>query len=407
MRLLFRCSFFVLAMSWVPSALLAQQPITLERLKNAYHPGAELFLRQTYFLYNDSLHVYLQLKLNDPKASPQQYTFRFESVTDPDQGKRIAPLDTSAYTRTYLGAEENQHYYHFKLPHRPGTKVLFATISSQVSGLDYFLPLSLDRIINPGLVVVDAQTGLPVLDPYINRGREIYLRTYPPSSQMTGFVYKASFPAALPPMVTDPPKTDSGMRVDSVFSLSPVEPFTLITGGLYLLQTDTTKAQGLAFRVQGPHYPNLVELKDLIPPLIYITNREERAGLDKSYNDKKSFDKFWLDMSGSPERARKIIRNYYQRVEEANTLFTSFKEGWQTDRGMIYTLYGPPDDVVGDGTGEEWLYTETNDLPRMRFRFVHSPNIFAPNNYVLVRSKRLDTNWFRVVDLWRKARMGK
>jgi GWxTD domain-containing protein len=397
--------FFFIVLHVLPG--VAQQPITMEMRKNAYNPQAEIFLRHTHYRHQDSVFLYMQLRLNEKNAAKKHYTFRAEMVQDVSQNKRGEIMDSTRFGIQYLGQDEDNHFFRFAFPYQTPATVLLLTISSQLTGLDYYLPINLERFINPGMVIFDTQSGLPVLDPYINKGREVEVRVHSLGMDLHAFVYREKFPPAIPPMVTDPPKTDKGMQVDSTFILFRGQPLQFKAEGLYLIQADTNQPQGLALRVQGSYYPQLVELKDLIPPLIYITNREERALLDKSYNDKKSFDKFWLDLSGSPERARKIIRNYYQRVEEANMLFTTFKEGWQTDRGMIYTLYGPPDDVVADAYGEEWLYTETNDLPRMRFRFVHSPNIFAPNNYVLVRSKRLDTNWFRVVDLWRKARIGK
>ena len=37
---------------------------------------------------------------------------------------------------------------------------------------------------------------------------------------------------------------------------------------------------------------------------------------------------------------------YFKRVNEANQRFEeSFKEGWKSDRGRIFVLYGKPDDI--------------------------------------------------------------
>ena len=35
------------------------------------------------------------------------------------------------------------------------------------------------------------------------------------------------------------------------------------------------------------------------------------------------------------------------------SLFTSYKQGWKTDKGMIYIIFGAPDEVLKDGEREE------------------------------------------------------
>jgi hypothetical protein len=39
------------------------------------------------------------------------------------------------------------------------------------------------------------------------------------------------------------------------------------------------------------------------------------------------------------------MEEYYRRIEFANTNFTSYIEGWRTDRGMVYITLGPPNDI--------------------------------------------------------------
>jgi hypothetical protein len=109
-----------------------------------------------------------------------------------------------------------------------------------------------------------------------------------------------------------------------------------------------------------------------------------------------------LSITGTPERARIFMRNYFRRVEQANVLFSSYKEGWKTDRGIIYIIFGPPEEVFLVGNREVWEYN--NVYYKGRFTFVKSPTIFDPENFVLIRDKNYSDNWYSMIDLWRKAR---
>lgn len=105
-------------------------------------------------------------------------------------------------------------------------------------------------------------------------------------------------------------------------------------------------------------------------------------------------------MTGDRDRAKTFMRNYFRRVELANNYFTSYKQGWKTDKGMIYLIYGLPDEVsINDGT-ETWYYKTA----RSRFTFVKRGSVYDPQNYVLLRHKRFAESWFSTIDLWRKSR---
>jgi len=69
-----------------------------------------------------------------------------------------------------------------------------------------------------------------------------------------------------------------------------------------------------------------------------LGTRDERADFIASFWSRRDPD---LSTPQNEFRDR-----FYRRVESANSLFTdSTKEGWKTDRGKIYVLLGPPDDL--------------------------------------------------------------
>lgn len=213
--------------------------------------------------------------------------------------------------------------------------------------------------------------------------------------------YNDDFPAAVPGFSEGMARVARSMRVDSTFFIRDGETITLKDKGLYLVQTDTNSARGYAFRAEED-YPRLAKIESLADPLIYICTKQEFDRIKAAKGEKKAFDRVILSITRDPERAKTFMRSYFRRVELANTFFTSYKEGWKTDRGMIYIIFGLPDQIYRFTDREVWTYK--NNQYKASFDFVKSSTLFDPENYVLVRDKKFQQTWYEVIDLWRNAR---
>jgi GWxTD domain-containing protein len=81
----------------------------------------------------------------------------------------------------------------------------------------------------------------------------------------------------------------------------------------------------------------------------YIITEEERAAfrrLDTDEEREKFIEQFWERRNpkpGSPEN--EFRKEFYRRIAYANEHFASSILGWRTDRGRIYIMYGPPDEI--------------------------------------------------------------
>jgi GWxTD domain-containing protein len=196
-------------------------------------------------------------------------------------------------------------------------------------------------------------------------------------------------------------KVSKGMKVDSTFAINGNDTFSIERTGLYLIQNDTMSAEGISFRAEVD-YPRYSKLKNLAAPLVYICTNAEFEKIKAANGDKKQFDKVILSITRDTDRAKKLIRSYFKRIESANEFFTSYKEGWKTDRGMIYIIFGPPSAVHRFTDREVWSYK--NSEFDVSFDFTRSPSIFDPHNYVLIRDKKYTQVWYEIIDLWRNAR---
>ena len=116
-------------------------------------------------------------------------------------------------------------------------------------------------------------------------------------------------------------------------------------------------------------------------------------------------DQFWLNKAHSNERARTLIRNYYSRVQLANELFTSHKEGWKTDRGLISIIFGSPSFIRYNKNNEIWIYGNDHNSNTIKFTFEKIKNIFSNNDYILKRNYAYKTPWYIAVETWRNGKV--
>jgi len=215
--------------------------------------------------------------------------------------------------------------------------------------------------------------------------------------------YDHHFLPAKPPMANNDKPANVPLTIDSTFTVFQLDTFQFEKNGLYFIHEKDSKV-GLCIRAEASYYPKPGKIEDLVESLIYIASKEEYKKLTTSFKKKQLFDEFWLNNAKSEEKARRVIKEYYKRVAEANRLFTDYKEGWKTDKGMIYIIYGHPNRVFINDNEEMWIYNKTFQLPRTSFVFKRVNTAFSNHYYVLDRRPELQLAWFRAVDLWRKGK---
>ncbi len=175
--------------------------------------------------------------------------------------------------------------------------------------------------------------------------------------------------------------------------------------GLYYFQTDTNDNTGLCLLNAGKDFPYVKSSLDMLYPVRYLCKKREFEELEKSPNKKLALDRFWLKCGGNMNRARELIRIYYSRVLYANVYFTAFTEGWKTDRGMIYLLFGTPKNVKKEADKEIWIYTNRSNSKILQFVFNRQPSAYSDNNYVLERSNDFRRFWVQAIKSWRAGKI--
>jgi len=214
--------------------------------------------------------------------------------------------------------------------------------------------------------------------------------------------YGNPYPAALPPFLTNGPTPKPNRPTESLITRTST-PIVLLQPGLYSFQDDSASRESIGVILGSGEYPLLTYATELVSPLTYMTSSEERKRLQAATNPKPELDKFFLELGGTKDNARRVIRNFYEHVEESNKYFTTFKEGWRSDMGLIFTIFGQPDKVTRSDSYEEWQYETNAVFDAVSFTFLLRPTIFNPEYYELMRYPEYERVFYITVDAWRKG----
>jgi GWxTD domain-containing protein len=89
--------------------------------------------------------------------------------------------------------------------------------------------------------------------------------------------------------------------------------------------------------------------------VIYIISPEERNAflqLDTNEEREQFIEQFWLRRSSNPDLPENDFKEeHYRRIAYANEHYASGIPGWKTDRGRLYIMWGPADEVDSHPSG--------------------------------------------------------
>ena len=114
----------------------------------------------------------------------------------------------------------------------------------------------------------------------------------------------------------------------------------------------------------------------------YIITDEERSAFLRLQTDEEReqfMEQFWLRRDPTPDTVENEFREeHYRRIAYANEHFASGIPGWKTDRGRIYIIYGPPDEIESHPSGgtyerpmeEGGGETSTYPFEQWRYRYL-------------------------------------
>jgi GWxTD domain-containing protein len=96
--------------------------------------------------------------------------------------------------------------------------------------------------------------------------------------------------------------------------------------------------------------PSLVNnIEKAVSQTVYIASPEEQDYMEEGETTSektKRFLEFWKKKDPSPNNdENEIFDEYFRRIGYADENFSNYIEGWRSDRGMVYTILGAPNNV--------------------------------------------------------------
>ncbi len=256
--------------------------------------------------------------------------------------------------------------------------------------------------------LIQKNDGSILYDYHLIAGDTVVVKSF--INTESGFLvdyFKHDFPLALPPYSTNE-RTIFNYKPDSFFVIGKtvgVLKLIIPEKGFYHIVTDKDTKNGLTLYSVDASFPGIKDETEMIKCIRYITTSEEYNELINSNHKKAAIDEFWKEKGGSNERAKELLRKYYLRVQQSNKLFTSFQSGWQTDRGMIYIIFGAPTKMYKYANNETWIYGNEAQANSIRFSFLKVINPFSENDFVLERSEYYKFPWHQAVTGWKEGRI--
>ena len=114
----------------------------------------------------------------------------------------------------------------------------------------------------------------------------------------------------------------------------------------------------------------------------YIITDEERSAFLQLSNDEERdqfIEQFWLRRDPTPDTVENEYKEeHYRRIAYANEHYAAGIPGWKTDRGRIYIVFGPPDEIESHPTGGQYDRpqeegggsTSTYPFEQWRYRYI-------------------------------------
>jgi GWxTD domain-containing protein len=122
---------------------------------------------------------------------------------------------------------------------------------------------------------------------------------------------------------------------------------------------------------------NISNIDEAISQMMYVASSEEMDSLqEKTISEEEQrqrFEQFWKRRDPTPQTQRnELMEEYFSRVAYTNKQYAVQGSGWRSDRGMVYIIFGNPDNIerhpfdIESKPYEIWSYYDQN----RRFTFI-------------------------------------
>ncbi|MGW8122684.1 GWxTD domain-containing protein [Roseivirga echinicomitans] len=352
--------------------------------------------------------VYIRFILNSGVVKISDYEIQYDirnSYIDEKHVNSTTRLDTAALIATGF----REFIYAFEFEKTPEQRLIVLEVNNVLRSRKFLIDIPIvgkKKTRNQPFLIFEAQRNVPYFSRFINLDQSVRMVNVFGKSgkyQIQGVTNNRS--VSIPPFDEGNVQAPSKVKIDSLYGSVEGEIIKFSTPGYYLITESADPYNGLDILVTDSFYPYYGQFEKMVEPLIFITTNEEFKTLRTADDTRMAFEDFvTIRISNGGRIAQDFVKFYYRRVRKSAHLFTTNKEGWKTDRGMIYQIYGNPLQVFRNEEQELWVFAAPNG-GRIRFNF---ELISEENNllqYRLARDKKYKESWVDAVTSWRSGKV--
>jgi len=286
--------------------------------------------------------------------------------------------------------------------------IILLSVLDQVNKKNFFKMLRITKDdASPDNYRITNENGQLIWYPWIEKDQKIIIEyRYPKVNKVFISYFLPKFSPAKTPYTEMPTanyefnraKAFENFEVQLVQGKSQI--MQLPKEGAYVLHHQAKQMSGKLITQFYGGYPELNNKAQMVFALRYLNSKKEFS-LMLQDEPEHTVQEFWFFEGRSKERSTQMMKTYYSRVLRANELFTSYKEGWKTDRGMMFIIYGPPDHIYNEADREVWEYGSDASYNDLRFDFIITKTPLNPQEYVLLRTEDFKDSWYALLENWR------
>lgn len=392
----------------VCTILSAQKRMSSAELSYLYNTDHEFTIDHRLAQSNDQVKIYFKFALNSPMVKISDYNIRYDIrenyVSEKKSGASVK-LDSS----NIIANANREFFYAIELEKSSYDNLVVVEIENVVrkKKYQYDIPIGTSpKFTNNPFLIFDQTGVLPLFENHINIGTTVKIKnvfTDQGRFEISGKVNNKS--VAIPPFDETELNAPTVISVDTIYGSTHNEDFVFENEGFYTINDSNDESMMTGILVTNKYFPRFGEYKSMAQPLIYITTSAEFNGIREANDTQKEFENFVFGtVTNKPDIASDFIKYYFRRVKNSGVLFTSDQDGWKTDKGMLYQIFGNPLEVFRNDNTELWVYN-FEDGGRVRFVFDILKGEGNIKEYKLIRNKKHKDIWMTAVTRWRNGQV--
>tara|TARA_R110001592_G_scaffold63060_1_gene192991 strand:- start:1843 stop:2997 length:1155 start_codon:yes stop_codon:yes gene_type:complete len=352
--------------------------------------------------------VYVRFILNSGVVKISDYEIQYD-IRDSYIDERHVNSATRLDSASLIATGFREFIYSFEFEKTPDQSLIVVEVNNMLRNRKFLIDIPIEKsenAQNQPFLIFEAQRNVPYFSRFINLDQSVRLVNVFGNDgkyQIQGVVNNQA--VAIPTFDEGRIQASSKIEIDTLYGSIEGEIIKFSTPGYYVINDSKEPSNEMGVLVTDPFYPYFGQFEKMVEPLIFISTNDEFKNLRTARDARTAFEDFVTTrISNGGRIAQDFVKYYYRRVRKSAHLFTSNKDGWKTDRGMVYQIYGNPLQVFRNEKQELWVFSAPNG-GRIRFNF---EIVSEENNLLihrLIRENKFKDSWVDAVTSWRSGKV--